>query len=120
MRSGANPHSPSRTNEGRGDELSRHRRARRLAADLLAEPSLRSPNRPRRRGARPARGRRRCRRPPLPKPTDGPRTRGPALQTVVRLEPFDWYKPLLRVHWLSVSVRVGPIYGQLGIRRASR
>jgi hypothetical protein len=97
-----------------------------LAADLLAdlapqaEPPV-TPAAPRRpRGARST---------PAPAPeagaeaageTDGPRTRGPALQTVLRLEPFDWYKPLLRVQWLSVSMRVGPLYGQLGIRRAAR
>ena len=48
---------------------------------------------------------------------DGLGTRGPALQTVLRLEPFDWYKPLLRIRLLSVSVRVGPVYAQLGVRR---
>jgi hypothetical protein len=93
-----------------------------LAADLLADlapqagPSV-TPAAPRRpRGARSTAA-------PAPEAgagTDGPRTRGPALQTVLRLEPFDWYKPLLRVQWLSVSMRVGPVYGQLGVRRAAR
>jgi hypothetical protein len=83
-----------------------------LLADLAAEPQVRpeplstAPTQPRPRAARPT---------PAPAPDvapapDGPRTRGPALQTVLRFEPFDWYKPLLRVQWLSVSVRVGPVY----------
>ena len=83
-----------------------------LLADLAAEPQVR-PDRPSTAATqqRPRAGR------PTPAPApevapapDGPRTRGPAVQTVLRFEPFDWYKPLLRVHRLSVAVRVGPVY----------
>ena len=81
-----------------------------LAADLLADlaPAATAPARPR--AAR-----------PVPTSTSqttaaGPRTRGPALQTLVRFAPFDWYKPLLSLERRAVGVRVGPIYLQLTVR----
>ena len=84
-----------------------------LAADLLADlaPEVSTPAPP----TRPRAHR------PTPTPhavSAGPRTRGPAVQTLLRFEPFDWYKPLLSLERHSIGVRVGPVYLQLLVRIA--
>jgi hypothetical protein len=84
-----------------------------LAADLLADlapqpdPTI-EPTRSR--AQRPGPG-------PTPGPAPaGPRTRGPAVQTLLRFQPLDWYRPLLSVERRSLAVRLGPVYAQLSLR----
>ena len=88
-----------------------------LATDLLVdlapepEPATQRMTEPTRaRMQRPAPG-------PGPGPASpGPRTRGPAVQTLLRFQPLDWYRPLLSVERRSLAVRVGPVYAQLSLR----
>ena len=55
---------------------------------------------------------------PAPAADGRPPSRGPAAQVVVRVTPLAWGRPLLRVTWTCVSMRVGAMYVEASTRRS--
>ncbi len=91
-----------------------------LAADLIADLEVDIPasaNASRRvRTARPTAALSRHAAPVRAVEPEAPPRRGPAVQGVLRLEPFNWYKPILILDRDRVGVRVGPLYAELSLR----